>query len=71
MFLLLDEGEATMSTMSVHESVESGPSLDELLRDPIAQLVMRRDGIDESIVRQVIHDTNCRLRNAAIVDVAA
>ena len=38
------------------------PSIDELLSDPIAQLVMRYDGIDESDVRRVMEQTGRRLR---------
>ncbi len=38
------------------------PTVDELLSDPIAQLIMRYDGIDENDVRDVMEKARLRLR---------
>ncbi len=32
------------------------PSLDELLDDPIAQLLMERDGVEEAEIRKILDD---------------
>ncbi len=37
------------------------PTVEELLRDPVAHAVMRRDGLTPDDVRQVIHETKLRL----------
>ncbi len=37
------------------------PTLDELLLDPVAHAVMRRDGLTADDVRQVIQETRQRL----------
>jgi hypothetical protein len=38
------------------------PTIDELLSDPIAQIVMRYDGIDEDSVRHVMDEAGQRMR---------
>ncbi len=38
------------------------PTVDELLSDPIAQLIMLYDGIDENDVRDVMEKAGQRLR---------
>jgi hypothetical protein len=38
------------------------PTIDELLSDPIAQIVMRYDGIDEASVRHVMEEAGQRMR---------
>jgi hypothetical protein len=35
------------------------PSLDDLIDDPIAQLVMVRDGLTPEIVRALMHNARC------------
>jgi hypothetical protein len=40
------------------------PSLDDLMADPIVHAVMRRDGLDETCVRQVAARAAERLRQA-------
>jgi hypothetical protein len=39
------------------------PTIDELLSDPIAQVVMRYDGIDEAVVRHVMDEAARRMRS--------
>jgi hypothetical protein len=51
--------------------MKSEPSLDDLLEDPIVQLVMQSDGFDEVAVRQIICDAARRLNNSPADDVAA
>ena len=41
-------------------------AVDDLLSDPIVQLVMRRDGIDEDTVRRFIQDSARRLRKPPV-----
>ena len=43
------------------------PTIDELLSDPIAQLIMRYDGIDETVVRGVMAQARKRMRVAVAV----
>lgn len=38
------------------------PTVDELLNDEIASLLMRRDGIQFTDVRQIIEDTKAAIR---------
>ncbi len=38
------------------------PSLDDMLKDPIVRLVMKRDGLSEDAVRAVFKDAAERLR---------
>ena len=38
------------------------PSLDELMADPIVHALMRRDGLDEAGVRQVVERAAARVR---------
>ena len=45
-----------MSTNDPAPCPRTEPSLDELFGDPIIQLVMRRDGIDEGAVRKVLKE---------------
>lgn len=40
------------------------PTLDELLRDPIVHLVMRRDGINEDTVRRFVREAALNLRSS-------
>ena len=40
------------------------PSIDELLNDPIARLLMRRDAVDAEIIRSLIDDI--KLRRVAV-----
>ncbi len=37
------------------------PTIDQLLADPIIQQVMRRDGIDETVVMTYVNDARQRL----------
>ena len=37
------------------------PTIDQLLADPITQQVMRRDGIDETVVMTFVNDARERL----------
>ncbi|MEM7121184.1 MAG: hypothetical protein AAF563_07920 [Pseudomonadota bacterium] len=37
------------------------PTIDQLLADPIIQQVMRRDGIDETVVMTFVNDARARL----------
>ncbi len=37
------------------------PTIDQLLADPITQQVMRRDGIDETVVMTYVNDARQRL----------
>ena len=40
------------------------PTLDELLRDPIVHLVMRRDGINEETVRRFVREAALNLQSS-------
>jgi hypothetical protein len=39
------------------------PAVDELLNDEIASLLMRRDGIEVTAVRQVVEETKAAIRS--------
>ena len=38
------------------------PSLDDMLKDPIVRILMKRDGLSEEMVRAVFRDAARRLR---------
>ena len=38
------------------------PNLDDMLKDPIVRLLMKRDGLSEDMVRRVFRDAAERLR---------
>ena len=49
--------------MQVSERWLSGePSLDDMLKDPIVRLLMKRDGLSEDTVRAVFQDAAERMR---------
>lgn len=37
------------------------PPIDELLRDPVARLLMERDGVDEAMLRRLLEQVGQRL----------
>jgi len=55
-------GENTVSTSIANLGICDEPSIDELLRDPVAQTIMRYDGIDEDVVRKVMAQAERRIR---------
>ena len=48
--------------MHHHQRVES--SINELLNDAIARLLMKRDGVDETVLRQLMRDVRKARRQA-------
>lgn len=52
-----------MSTSHKTLGPREEPSIDDLLSDPIAQVVMRYDGIDETVVRLVMDEACRRMRS--------
>jgi hypothetical protein len=60
-FALRSIREETLST--IENFIFCGePTIDELLCDPVAQTIMRYDGIDEDVVRDVIAQAERRMR---------
>lgn len=47
------------------------PALDELLEDPAAQLLMRRDGVDEAMLRELLAMVSRNLAEHPEVDLRA
>ncbi len=50
---------------------QTQPTLDDLLRDPIVHLLMRRDGTDEGTVRRIVRDAALRLRAETLSETLA
>jgi hypothetical protein len=50
---------------------QTPPTLDDLLRDPIVHLLMRRDGTDEETVRRIVEDAALRLRAGIVSETLA
>ena len=50
---------------------QTEPTLDDLLRDPIVHLLMRRDGTDEETVRRIAREAALRLYGPAACDTLA
>ncbi len=46
-------------------SLDSEPSLDEMLDDPVVQAVMTRDGVDRRALMQLVGEARSRLRESA------
>jgi predicted metal-dependent TIM-barrel fold hydrolase len=50
---------------------DASPTVDDLLRDPIVHLLMRRDGTDEETIRRIAREAALRLYGPAACDTLA